>query len=57
MLAQQLCQLSYTIIAGAMDVSFGYGGSPPTWQDAVKQVSQYDLVFPVAQVWAAFSKD
>lgn len=40
-----------------MDVSFGYGGSLPTWQDAVKQFSQYDLEFPVARVWAAFSKD
>lgn len=39
-----------------MDVRFGYGGSLPTWQDAVKQFSQHDLVFPVARVWAAFSK-
>lgn len=39
----------------AMDVRFGFGGSRPIMQ-MEKAVKQYDLVFPVARVWAAFSE-
>lgn len=38
-----------------MDVRLGFGGSGQIMQMA-KAVKQYDLVFPVARVWAAFKK-
>lgn len=38
-----------------MDVRWGFGGSGQIMQMA-RAVKQYDLVFPVARVWAAFKK-
>lgn len=39
----------------AMDVRLGFGGSGQIMQIA-KAVKQYELLFPVAQVWAALKK-
>lgn len=47
--------LNSVITSRAVDVRWGFGGSGQIMQMA-RAVKQYDLVFPVARVWAALKK-